>query len=209
VAVFDMPRGFDATWISVRRVGFRPTSVLIQASDAQQTIVLASVARNLSAVVVSERRNTLLVDRGFYDRMEQVRRGAHTGEFITPEDLDRISPATVSRALSESRYVRIARSGSRQIAVLLGRGGCGYTILIDGQRMRGTLEETATGNTSIDARGTSRGGASTGIEELISGLEIAAIEVYPSAASAPAYIQARAMGGRGSCGIIAIWTGSR
>ena len=208
LASFDVRASVSSVTVQVRRIGFRPSSAVLTPTDRVHEIRLSPLARELSAVVISDRRNTLLVTRGFYDRIERVRRGAYTGEFITPEDLERISPSTVSRALSESRYVRIGRSGARQLAVLLGRGGCGYTILVDGTRVQGTLEERATGSTSIDGRGTApRNDRDTSIEELVNGLEIAAIEVYPSAATAPAEIQAKAMGGRGSCGIIAIWTG--
>ncbi len=208
LAAFDLPARVSSVTVQVRRIGFLPSSSVLSADGRVHDIRLSPVARELSAVVISDRRNNLLVTRGFYDRIERVRRGAYTGEFIMPEDLERLSPGTVSRALSESRYVRIGRSGARQLAVLLGRGGCGYTILVDGSRVQGTLEENATGNTSIDSRGTRRRNErDTSIEEFVNGLEIAAIEVYPSAATAPSEIQSRAMGGRGACGIIAIWTG--
>jgi hypothetical protein len=211
-AAIELPARVNSITVQVRRIGFLPGRAVLSTGDQLHDIRLSPVARELSAVVISDRRNNLLVSRGFYDRLERVRRGAFTGEFITPEDLERLSPGTVSRALSESRYVRIGRVGGRQLAVLLGRGNCGYTILVDGSRVAGTLEENATGNTSIDPRGSSRRGSretppDISIEEFVNGLEIAAIEVYPSAANAPAEIQARAMGGRGACGIVAIWTG--
>jgi hypothetical protein len=41
----------------------------------------------------------------------------------------------------------------------------------------------------------------------VNGLSVMAIEVYASTANAPAEMQT--LGGRGSCGIVAIWTGPR
>jgi hypothetical protein len=207
VVIYSLGANANAVRVQARRIGYAPASVLLQTSERTHEIRLEGVARGLSEIRITDRRNNLLVDRGFYDRVDRVRNGAYTGEFITPEDLERLSPASLSRALSESRYVRITRAGSRSLVVLRGRSDCGYNILIDGMRVRGTLEEDAPGTTSINPQGTRRQGAPTGIEELINGLEIAAIEVYPSAATAPAEIQARAMAGRGTCGIIAIWTG--
>lgn len=205
-ASLELPQRADSILVTVRRIGYQPTSAVLRQGNAPTLIVLTPVARSLSAIVISERRNNLLVARGFYDRFDRVRAGAYTGEFITPEDLERISPSRPSQAFRGSQYVSIQRTGPRQVATLLGRGRCGYTILVDGVRVR-TLEENAAGTTSINSRGTARQREDTSIDELVNGLEIAAIEVYPSAATAPAEIQARAMGGRGSCGIVAIWTG--
>lgn len=206
IATFELHATVSPIRLTVRRIGFAPASATAAPGSQQVTVVLASISRALNAIVVMDRRSSGLVARGFYDRIEQVRRGAYTGEFIMPEDLERLAPSTVSRALVESRFVRVGRVGQRRLAVLLGRGGCGYTILVDGTRIAGTLEEAATGATSIESRGTARGRADTGIEDIVNGLDIAAIEVYPSAATAPVEIQAKAMGGRGTCGIVAIWT---
>jgi hypothetical protein len=208
VVRFEVSARADSVLLVVRRIGFMPGSFYVRPGTGVVEVMLTPAARALNEVVVSARRNNLLQGRGFYERIDQVRKGAYTGEFIMPEDLERISPGTLSRAFVESRYVRVDRAGARRLAVLTGRGGCGYTILIDGVRVQGTMEENITGATSINPSGTARRQqGETGIEELISGLEVVAIEVYPSAATAPSEIQARAMGGRGACGIIAIWTG--
>lgn len=119
---------------------------------------------------------------------------------------------TLSRALVESRYVRVIRGGGGRTSntPFLGRADCGCTVLVDGVRIE-SLQDDLPGLTSMNPRGTSRAGRvpRPSMEELVMGSAIAAIEVYPSAANAPAELQARAMGGRGSCGIMAIWTGGR
>lgn len=204
----EIPGRVDSVLVIVRRIGYQSLSRMLQPGVVVHELTLVPVANALEAVTISERRNSILLNRGFYDRLERVRRGAYTGEFITPEDLDRMGATTLGRAFNESKYVRVERAGVQRQIVLTGRSGCGYTILIDGTRQAGILEEGIAGATSIDPRGTKALlPSTTGIEELIGGLEVVAIEVYPSASTAPAEIQARAMGGRGSCGIIAIWTG--
>ncbi|MHB1330037.1 MAG: hypothetical protein ACYC2K_17700, partial [Gemmatimonadales bacterium] len=83
-----------------------------------------------------------------------------------------------------------------------------HTILVDGVRAAGTREEGMRGATSIDGRATTSrltGMAPIDVKEIVNGGAIAAIEVYPSTANAPAELQAAAMGGRGSYGIIAFW----
>lgn len=204
----------DSALLHVRRIGFAQSSVWVETrSDA--VVRLVQLASPLAAVNVTERQHTLLAQRGFYERMERVQKGAVVGEFITPEDLEAMGAMTVSRAFSRSRHVRIARppGGAISETKLLGRSDCGYTVLVDGQRVE-SLQDTQQGLTSIDPRGSARpasGRASRppSIEELVPGSDIAAIEVYPSAANAPSELQARAMAGRGSFGIIAIWTGGR
>lgn len=209
--VVSYPRvSADSVRVIVRRIGYSVATGWLR-SDREGLVELTPLPRALAAVTVTARQNTMLAQRGFYDRMERVQNGAMVGEFITPEDLDRLSPMTLSRALRESRYVRVAgRSGSVATTQFLGRADCGYTVLVDGVRIE-SLQDDLPGLTSINPRGTSRNtaGRKPSMEELVMGSAIAAIEVYPSAANAPSELQARAMGGRGSCGIMAIWTGGR
>lgn len=77
------------------------------------------------------------------------------------------------------------------------------------------IEETAreTVPTSLDRQGTAPITADRDerllldVDQVVNGLSIMAIEIYPSTANAPVELQA--LGGRGSCGIVAIWTGPR
>jgi hypothetical protein len=47
----------------------------------------------------------------------------------------------------------------------------------------------------------------TNPDDIVSGREVMAIEIYPSTANAPVGMISGT--GRGSCGIVAIWTGPR
>lgn len=94
-------------------------------------------------------------------------------------------------------------------------------IVVDGQLVRGTHQDEVMEQvpTSINRQGTytpprSRGGqagmnGNLDINSLVGGNEIAGIEIYPSSANAPYELQAAASTGRGTCGIIAVWTGGR
>lgn len=95
--------------------------------------------------------------------------------------------------------------------MLLGRGRCGLTVLLDGKKVHNTLEDRVVGEapTSISGGGTRppAGGYPLDINEIVDARSVMAIEIYPSTANAPAELQT--LGGRGSCGIVAIWTGPR
>jgi hypothetical protein len=207
--------------IWVRRIGYREfrAPVTPDAETGVYQVMLFPFARTVDAVVVSERASTPLTRSGFYDRIERVQRGAIVGEFITPEELDSRHISNSSDALQGRRYARVTYVGVRRIPVILGRGGCGMSIIVDGQRLNDTVQdEMETGApTSIQnlqsAHGDPRGRAeerlsrSPSIDEIVSGREIAAIEIYPSMANAPSELVQ--LTGGGSCGLVVIWTGGR
>jgi len=206
----------DSLRLHVRRIGYREFyGKLARSADDRYVVIMDPLASTLAAVTVRDRANTPLARRGFYGRMERVQRGAIVGDFLTPEDLDDYNESTVSGMLRRSSYVRIARTRPSRGApktLVLGRGGCGMNIVIDGQLAHGTAQEQAGGEapTSINGRGTASGGGggeAPDIDQLLDGRSVAAIEVYPSGANAPAEVIP--MTGRGSCGIVVIWTGGR
>lgn len=208
--------GDDSLRLHVRRIGYREFyGTLPRSADDRYVVTMDPLASALAAVTVRERANTPLARQGFYDRLERVQGGAIVGEFLTPEDLDDYNESTVSGMLRRSRYVRISRTrpprGPPQ-TVILGRGGCGMNIVIDGQLAHSTAQDDVSEEapSSITARGTSRGvegPPKPDIDQLLDGRSVAAIEVYPSGANAPAEVIP--MTGRGSCGIVVIWTGGR
>ncbi len=204
----------DSVELQVRRIGFREYRGwhrLVQ--DGEIAVTLPPIVRELSEVVVTARLETPLAQRGFYDRVARVQRGAIVGDFITPEMLALQDPATASRALTGNRYVRVVREGGQP--VLKGRGGCAMTLIVDGQRVAGMVEELVVDDvpTSIMSSGRRSVGGAGGrgtaldVDQVVNGGSIMAIEIYPSTANAPAELQS--LGGRGSCGIVAIWTGPR
>lgn len=201
----------DSLRIRVRRIGYAEFyGTVPRPADGPYVITLAPLPSQLATVTVTERANTPLAMRGFYDRVERVRRGAIVGSFLTPEDLEQMNETNVSGMLRHSMYVRVERttpSKGMPKWVLRGRGGCSMNIVIDGQLAAGMVVQN--GVTSIMATGTygDPPGMKMDIDDLVVGRSVMAIEVYPSGANAPAELIPP--GGRGSCGIVAIWTGGR
>lgn len=200
----------DSARLQVRRIGFREFYGWVpRGADGRFAVTLPPVARVVDAVTVTAAANTPLARTGFYDRVERVKKGAFTGEFISPEELEARNATQVSRFLEGRRSVRVARTKDGQ-TIILGRGGCGMTIIVDGQRVR-TMEENVVGEApqSIDGRGTRQQGSGSEmtVDQVVGGAEVMAIEIYPSTANAPAELIQ--LGGRGSCGMVVIWTGSR
>lgn len=213
---FDARR-LDSLRFNVRRLGYHPidTVVVGRGIDAV-TLRMRTIARSLDAVTVTARPEDVLTQRGYYDRMMRVRRGAITADFIGPEELAIRNPLTVSRALTGSRYaqVRTVPGGRAGRVIITGRGGCSMTILVDGQTITTSTQDLSfTDPTSISPGGTRRVPQGMeerrlmDIDELVQGSDVLAIEIYPSAASAPVELQRVTV--RGSCGIVAIWTGGR
>ncbi len=211
--------------LQVRRLGFRPfIGDVTRGADGEFVVVLDDARQTVEAMRVVAPRSTPLSRTGFYDRLHRVQNGAITGEFLTPEELERRNPLQISQALRGLRSVTVSRMNGdgQNRALILGRGGqCGMTILLDGQRVNGTLEQEIGANAmrgpgsraaaarppmgGSAANTTSRAGLS--IDDLVVANNVMAIEVYPSAANAPAEL--RPLTGNGSCGIVALWTGAR
>jgi hypothetical protein len=199
---YSIPRA-DSAMISARRIGYKPFSGWVAAGDSgQYAVILEPLPTQIAAVTVADRQDTPLARRGFYDRIERVRRGAFSARFFTPEELEQRNPSRVSQLLQGENMIRVDRD-QRGRAVLLGRGPrCAMTVLVDGQRMTGTLED-AINNPQMNRDRTNL----IAVDDLVPAASIAAVEVYGSVAAAPAELL-QVAGGIG-CGIVAIWTGSR
>lgn len=216
VAKLPTPVDGDSAQLVVRRIGYNPFGewAKLDADGARFEVRLNPLARALNPRTVTERRDTPLARRGFYDRLERASRGATVARFITPEELDQRNVSQLSAYLAAESFIRIQRSSGKPI--LTGRQhGCPIAIVLDGLRVTGTVEEAYTidGQEEIRRMG---GGPQAyarflqgrqSVDELISAHSVAAMELYASAGGAPADIQ-RAAGG-GACGILVIWTGGR
>ena len=186
-------RSRSALRVSARRIGFVPVDTTLAIESGEDVaVVLQSIAQQLDAVVVRA-DPTPLERTGFYDRAERVQRGAFTADFLTPEMLNQRNSARASHHLQLSRFVTLELSNERPPRrVIRGRAGCKMEVILDGQRAQLRTED---------------GREEVPIDDLVSGLEVVAIEVYPSLANAPAELIP--LTGRGECGLIAIWTGGR
>lgn len=194
--------------IRVRRIGYEERSLDIRAPGDTLVVSMTPLPRTLAVVEVGVRANTLLAQRGFYRRAQDVQQGAFVGEFITPEQLDGLGVTSVARAVAGARYVQVRRLQPDQRIVLIGRGSCGMNIVLNGMRLSGTLEDRVETGASF-GRGSQDLRNVIDVEEAVTGGAISGIEIYPSTANAPPEIRAAAAAGRGGCGTIVIWTGAR
>lgn len=210
----------DSLNVTVRRIGYKPLDARVPraADDGEYVVAMTRLPSALDTVRVVAQQSTPLARTGFYDRVERVRKGAYTAEFITPEELDARNPTQVSSVFQGRRTTSIMMVGGlggglRQQAVLLGRGRCAMTIVVDGRQVTNTLQDlvvSAGAPQSMFPRGSSQvsGGKTTiGLDDIVDGRSVMGIEIYPSTANAPAELIP--IGGRGSCGFVAIWTGPR
>lgn len=203
-ALFNMRRP-DSLRLQVRRMGFSPwIGWALKDSVTREFIAdMIPLPRALNAVTVEGRRDTPLARRGFYDRMQRVTKGAQAARFITPEELDLRNPLNISSVLGGDRYVKVENYNGRAILMSTRNPNCAMDVLLDGQRLSGTLEEAMgmrPGKPDIRTL--------TSIDEIVNVQSIAAIEVYGSVAQAPVELQ-RAAGSSFGCGLVALWTGSR
>lgn len=192
IAYLPQP-GAEAQRIRVRRIGFAALDTVIALrGNGELRVELRALGQLLDAVTVTATASSPLARAGFYDRVQRVQRGAIAAEFVTPEEIEGRNAAQVSDLLRGRRTISVTRGLTPLRTIVKGRGGCDMTILLDGQRMR-----------SDDA---ARIDGAVAIDDLVSGRNVLAIEIYPSTANAPSELIP--LTGGGSCGIIAIWTGA-
>jgi hypothetical protein len=182
--------------LRVTRVGFAPFEVTVSRPARDTTIEVrmeSAEAPSLEAVVTTAPRHDLLARKGFYDRMQRTLRGAGSGDFITPEELSMRNPSRVSDVLRGRRSISVGRSsrgGGSGWPVVYGRAGCVMEVVIDGMRM-------TRGETTYNGYGY--------VDDVVSGREVLAIEIYHSANSIPGEISPLGS----ACGAVVIWTGGR
>jgi hypothetical protein len=205
----------DSLGVEARRIGYRPYfGWSRRGSDGAYVVTMTRVVRALDTVRVVAQRETPLARSGFYDRAERAKKGLFNAEFITPEELDARNLGRLSDIFQGRRTTRIARTGGvRSQPILLGRGGCSMTVVVDGMRVTNTMQDSiVTGGAPQSifpggSRAPGSGGLRIGLDDIVDGRSVMGIEIYPSSANAPAELIP--IGGRGSCGFVAIWTGPR
>lgn len=170
--------------ITVRRIGYRPLEMaLTSMPDSALRLVLHPLVGTLATVHIDADRTVASLERsGFYARLREGARGANTGHFIGPEEIDRRRPIRASALLEGISGIKVLPISSKRYAVY-GTNGCAMTVFIDGVRA-----------SSLSAR------VATDIDELIAPTALAGIEVY-SRANAPADYRIA----DGTCGVVLMW----
>ena len=194
----------DSIRLVARRIGYDPFEGWVKRSEAngEYAIAMKVLPRSIQAVQVTDRPNTPLGRSGFYDRVQRVQNGAFSARMITPEEIEARNPLKLTQLLQGENLVRVQRYDMNR-SVLTGRGGmCGMTVLLDGMRVSGTLEEAL--EERINPPPIS---SLVSVDDIVQGPNLAAIEIYASPASIPAELQRAS--GNARCGLVAIWTGRR
>lgn len=228
VLTLTVPRA-DSLKLLARRIGFQPWEGWVRPDSlGDYRVLLRPLPQNLDRVTIYD-ADTPLARAGFYDRMERVSRGAVVARFWTPEAIDLRNPHRTSALLEAETIVRVRPMSGKP--VLTGRGGtCPMGVLVDGQRMRGMVEEISTREGEDEVlriarrmAGSSAGSmigpgirqaaereflyARTSVDDLVNSLGLVAVEIYATMASVPAELLRNAPSY--SCGLVVIWTGRR
>lgn len=179
--------GLDASKlrIGVRRVGFRPVYFdldLPVAATVDVRVRMFQTVRILNTVEVTEDIRAPLRKEGFYDRL-----AAGNGHFVTPEMIAAIRPVRASDAFNVIPNVVVQRRGS-QTRLVAASQRCEYAIVVDKVRIGSPGSRVRTSSP----------------DDLVSGTDIYAIEVYPRNRGLPAHFLG--MNDEDGCGTIVVWT---
>ncbi len=221
VAEFRLSAG-DTMRFIVRRLGFQAFDARVpRDASGTFTVRMIPLVQSLKAAEIVGASNEMLERHGFYDRMERARRGAYMARFVTPEELDLRNPGRISQMMQGTPFVKVKLDQGR--AMLLGRTqNCPMTVLLDGHKVTGMVEEffTDDGQREVErlmpmVQGPDKYANATAlflkgrqsVDELVTAHAVVAIEMYGSLSAAPAELLQAA--GPESCGLIALWTGSR
>ena len=163
-----------------RRIGFRPESVLVtvrQGVIAEVPVRMRATPQPMAPVVVDGGRVRPTGRlRGFNER-----RARGLGHYFTAADIERRNPAVITDLLRTLPGVRITRQNGQNVVTFRGQR-CPPLIWIDGSpATAGYLDP-----------------------DVFTPGSLAGIEVYMGLATVPAELMW--VRGKGSCGVIALWT---
>ena len=176
--------------VEITHLGFAPVAEMVSVvadRTVDLRVALSADPIALEPLVVTALRDRRLELRGFYDRRTSGERLGQ-GFFFERVELEKRTLADVTSVFRELPGVEVRCSGSRNCRVgSTRRTGCTQMDVY----VNGSL---VIGDSRMDP---------VGIDELVRPADIAAMEVYTSAASVPADFS----GMTGRCGAIVIWTG--
>jgi len=190
-----LPTGEHGIVLEHVAYGERRANVKIP-SDATAVVRLRISARAIELapleVVVEATHLHLLEQRGFYERRE-VGEAVSRATFFTEEDIQRRNPRLISHMIADVPGARLdcsRNAGLRSRSCILrfagGPGCASANVYLNGIRVIRSDNQVS----------------AEPIDQLVQPGEIAAVEVYPSAAGLPAEFG----GSTGQCGAVVIWT---
>lgn len=180
----------------VARIGFAPWfGVVDLPAAATMTVTLPQIAQLLTRVTVTgdaagPQTKASLPLAGFYERWMMRQKGALTGVFIGPEEMEFRHPVKVSRMLAGLNGIRLICDMAGDCSIqstnpggLLPGTACPLAVVLDGTQIYGQVN----------------------VDQLINVDDVMAIEVYERGGNVPIGLQVNDT----KCGVVAFWTGSR
>jgi len=170
--------GGQAVHLEVRRLGYRPTRIALEATGQLIEIRLAAAGAMLAPVRIRAAR-TKYVGRlaGYYARLERRTQG----QFITRADLEREHPAQLSDVLQRQPGITLTRGRPGAQGVRMRGRDCRPLVWLDGAPM-------TAGEVDLDS---------------FSPASLEGIELYLGSSVPGAFQAAR---GQSECGTILLWT---
>ena len=178
----SIPPSSPGEWVQIRRIGFRPDSVLVSHTtdaSANVTIVLDRAAVPIAPVVVSSRRTFDGPMAGFHKRRE-----TGSGRFFTSSEIDKRNPARLSDLFRMVPGFRVSNQSTSASSMRIRGSRCAPLFWLDGQVLAGGVEFDFD---AFDPR------------------SFEGIEIYSGPASVPVEFQ-RDRFGSSSCGTILLWS---
>ena len=177
----SLPAGTQA--ITVRHLGYAPTEVTVELSSrapARANVQMGPFVPELAPMEVVSRLEQGLDRVGWTSR----KRGASTGYFITPEQIESRKATQFTDLLTTTPGIRVQGSMGRMFITATrtaGRQGC-VNVFVDGSRW----QQLEAGD----------------LDSFVRPQDVAAIEVYPGGGSMPVEFQSSG----GDCAAVVVWT---
>jgi len=177
----SLPAGTQA--ITVRHLGYAPTEVTVELSSrapARANVQMGVFVPELAPMEVVSRLEQGLDRVGWTSR----KRGASSGYFITPEQIEARKATQFTDLLTTTPGIRVQGSMGRMFLTATrtaGRQGC-VNVFVDGSRW----QQLEAGD----------------LDSFVRPQDVAAIEVYPGGGSMPVEFQSSG----GDCAAVVVWT---
>lgn len=180
----------------VRRLGYAPVEVRVAPGDSVVAVTMSRLALTLPGMNVIAERIRSLETRGFYGRLNSRKRGAGSGFFFTPEEVEQRNLSRITQLFDNVPGVKIEKSGMGAVEWVItgGINRCPVTVFLDGIAIfppKRWLHDPLRRIQSDEW-----------VDALVDHRSVVAAEVYTRASGAPAQYQML----NGTCGIVLLWT---